>query len=81
MREEIFKRQRQLALAFPFDTGLTIPEISVLSVYLAKAYARVSEKTLQRDAENLIDLQLLKKSGDKYYANSDIIKSMIAKRK
>jgi Fic family protein len=81
MREDIFKRQRQLALEFPVNKGLTIPEISVLSVHLAKTYANVSEKTIQRDAEKLIDLQLVKKIKDKYYANTDILKSMFAKRK
>jgi Fic family protein len=81
MREDVLKRQRQLALELPFNKGLTIPEISVLSVHLAKTYANISEKTIQRDVEKLIGLRLVKKSGDKFYANTDILKGMMAKRK
>ena len=81
MREEVFKRQRQLALEFPFDKGLTVSEISVLSVHLAKTYANISDKTIQRDLEKLIELELVKKVDDKFFSNVDILKSMIAKKK
>ncbi|MCX6252416.1 MAG: Fic family protein [Bacteroidetes bacterium] len=81
MREEVFKRQRQLALEFPFDKGLTVAEISILSVHLAKTYANVSEKTIQRDIDKLIELKLVKKIEDRFYANTDILKSMVAKKK
>lgn len=81
MREEVFRRQRQLALEFPFDQGLKTPEISVLSVHLAKTYANVSEKTIQRDIDKLVELRLVKKIEDRFFANTDILKSMIAKKK
>ena len=81
MREEVFKRQRQLALEFPFEKGLMMSEISVLYVHLAKTYAKVSEKTIQWDIEKLIELKRVKKANDKFFANIDILKSMIAKKK
>ena len=80
-REDVFKRQRTLALEFPFDQGLSISEISVLTVQLARIYANVSEKTIQRDIDKLIELELLKKDSDKIYANTGILTSMFAKRK
>ena len=80
-REDVFKRQRILALEFPFDKGLSISEISLLTVQLAKIYANVSEKTIQRDIEKLIELELVKKDDDKYFANTGILTSMFAKRK
>ena len=80
-REDVFKRQRTLALEFPFDKGLSVSEISLLTVQLAKIYASVSEKTIQRDLEKLIELDLVKKESDKYFANTGILTSMFAKRK
>lgn len=80
-REDVFKRQRTLALEFPFDKGLSISEISILTVQLAKVYANVSEKTIRRDIEKLIELELVKKDEDKYFANTGILISMFAKRK
>lgn len=49
IREDVLKRQRHLPLELPFKKGLTIPEISDLTVQLARIYANVSEKTIQRD--------------------------------
>lgn len=80
-REDVFKRQRTLALEFPFDKGLSVSEISLLTVQLAKIYASVSEKTIQRDLEKLIDLDLVKKESNKYFANTGLLNSMFAKRK
>ena len=80
-REEVFKRQRTLALEFSVDKGLSISEISMLTVQLAKIYANVSEKTIQRDIEKLIELELVIKIGEKYFANTGILTSMFAKRK
>lgn len=81
-REEVFRRQRTLALEIPFDKEFTISQVSSLSVPLAKQYAgAVSEKTIQRDVEKLIELELVRKSDTGYIANTDILRSMIAKRR
>jgi len=79
--EDVFKRQRTLALEFPSDKAPYLSEVSMLTVILARAYATVSEKTLQRDLEKLIELELVKKIDDKYIANTDILSGMFAKRK
>jgi transcriptional antiterminator len=63
-------------------TEFTISQVSSLTVPLAQQYARaVSEKTIQRDVEKLIELQLVRRSGGGYIANTDILRSMIAKRR
>jgi len=81
-REDVFKRQRTLALEIPFDIEFTISQVSNLSIPLAKQYAGgVSEKTIQRDVEKLMELELVRKSKSGYIANTDILHSMIAKRR
>lgn len=82
-REEVFRRQRTLALEIPFDKEFTISQVSSLTVPLAKQYsgAGVTEKTIQRDVEKLIELELVRKSESGYIANVDILRSMIAKRR
>jgi Fic family protein len=81
-REDVFRRQRTLALEIPFDIEFTISQVSNLSIPLAKQYAGgVSEKTIQRDVEKLMELELVRKSKSGYIANTDILHSMIAKRR
>jgi len=81
-REDVFRRQRTLALEIPFDIAFTISQVSNLSIPLAKQYAGgVSEKTIQRDVEKLMELELVRKSKSGYIANTDILRSMIAKRR
>ncbi|TAE89039.1 MAG: Fic family protein [Bacteroidetes bacterium] len=82
-QDKVFRRQRTLALEIPFDKEFTISQVSNLSVPLAKQYsgAGVTEKTVQRDVEKLVELELVRKSGVGYIANTDILRSMIAKRR
>jgi len=81
-RDNVFRRQRTLALEMPFDKEFTISQVSSLTVPLAKQYAgSVTEKTIQRDVEKLIELELVRKSETGYIANTDILRSMIAKRR
>ncbi|MCX6303409.1 MAG: Fic family protein [Bacteroidetes bacterium] len=80
-RDEVFKRQRTLALEFPVDRGLSLSEVSLLTVQLARIYAQVSEKTIQRDIEKLIGLELVVKTDEKYFANIGMLTRMFAKRK
>jgi Fic family protein len=81
-REDVFRRQRTLALEIPFEKEFSISEISSLSVPLAKLYSgTVTDKTIQRDVEKLVELELVRKSKNGYIANTDILRSMLAKRK
>jgi len=80
-REETFKRQRTLALELPIDTEFTIANIPTLSIKLAFTYANKTEKTIQRDIEKLIELELVKKSTHGYTTNIDSLRSMFAKRR
>lgn len=80
-RQDVFKRQRTLALEFPVDKGLSVSEVSMISIQLAKTYSHVSEKTIQRDIEKLIELELVIKDKDRYFANTGILTNTFAKCK
>lgn len=81
LSEEVFKRQRTLALEMPLGMFVSLPDIPNTSIPLAKLYSHLSEKTLQRDLEKLMALDLIVKRENKYIANADALHSMIAKRK
>jgi Fic family protein len=80
-RVEVFKRQRALALEIPLDREFSLSQISGMSVVLARQYANISEKTIQRDIEKLMQMELVGKLGSGYISNTDILRSMIAKRR
>ena len=82
-QDRVFRRQRLLALELPLEKEFTVSQVSELSIALAKVYSEkgVSGKTMHRDVERLVDLELLLKTKTGYIANTAILKSMIAKRK
>jgi len=80
-REDVFKRQRALALEMPVNKEYTLSQISGLTVNLAKLYAGLNEKTIRRDIEKLTDMELVRKTATAYIANTVILHSMIAKRR
>lgn len=81
MRSDVFKRQRTLALELPLEKEFTVAMVPTLTIALAAAYSSVSEKTLQRDIEKLVEMDLVRKSGVGFVANIDTLRSMIAKTK
>lgn len=82
-REDVFRRQRTLALEIPFDREFAISQVSSLSIPLAKQYsiAKISEKTIHRDVEKLVELNLVRRTATGFVANTDSLRSMIAKRR
>jgi DNA-binding MltR family transcriptional regulator len=80
-QRNIFKRRRRLALEMPIDRKFQAREIAGLSIKLAQLYAGVSSRTLYRDLEELIHLQLLNQEGNEYFANISALSSFIARRK
>jgi len=81
IREDVFKRTRTLALELPYNRQFSIADIPNLSIQLAKAYASLNEKTIQRDIDRLVSMELLIKSEEQYQLNTDSIRSMFAKKR
>lgn len=80
-QKNIFKRRRRLALEMPIDRKFQAKEIPALTIKLAQLYAGVSSRTLYRDLEELISLDLLRQEGNVFFANISALSEFIARRK
>lgn len=80
-QKEVFKRRRTLGLEIPIDKKFTFKEIPELNIKLAYIYSGKSDKTLQRDLDELIKNEIINFQENKYFANISVLNKMIAKRK
>lgn len=80
-QKDVFKRQRTFALEVPIDREFTLGSIPDLNIQLAKLYSNISVKTLERDVNDLVQLDILKEKDGKYFANIATLSKMVAKRK
>ena len=80
-KREVFKRKRDLILQLPIDKELLAEEIVMLTPLIAKKYSNLTMPTLKRDLKTLADINLIKKTGKKYKANTDVLKAMIPQNK
>ncbi len=70
--KNVFQRQRDLILSF--TPGLhSFEKVSVMDPLIAKRYANLSDKTLRRDLDELIELGLVVKINSEYKANVNSI--------
>ena len=67
-------------LSFPVDQDLTSDDIALLTPSLARSYARLSERTLVRDLEVLMRMDLIAKTGDGYRARADALRFRMPRR-
>lgn len=80
--KHVFKRRRDLILAFPDNVSLSREEIPEINTQIAKLYGGLNERTLIRDIAELLELKLLVKVGkDKYKANNKVVKGYVAMRR
>ena len=80
-KKKAFKRKRDLILNMPTDKSFLIGEIALTTPEVAMKYASVSKATISRDLKELCDMGLLVKEGRKYWANIEILKTLIPLRK
>lgn len=80
-KKSVFKRRRELMLAFPIDREVSIEEAPMLTHQLGRAYAQLSERTLKRDLDILIDMKLLVTHDDgRYRANTGELRLQMPRR-
>ncbi len=72
-QKEVIKRRRKLALNFPLVGEFAIDEIPKLNMETAFTYSGISEKTLVRDVEELVGLEILKRNEGKFSSNKSIL--------
>lgn len=79
--EELNKRRRNLILAIPPDEHYTIDELVKVDIETAIVYKDLSSRTISRDIEELLNLELLAiDENGLYYANYDMLKKFMPKR-
>ena len=78
---DVHKRRRSIVLDLS-RTGeaKTKSEIATLTPVLARAYAQKTDKTLGRDLNELVAMELLIKEGDRYRARTEVILSYLPAR-
>jgi len=74
------KRRRNLILRIPSDKNINETEISELHPSIIREYSGLSERTLSRDLEELIIMDLVDKNKDGYRAKVEILKKYMALR-
>jgi len=79
-QKAMFKRQRELILAFePGD--YTLDQVSEMNPSIAKKYATLSVKTLKRDLDELMKLELIIQDGTLYSPNIHLIRQYFPVKK
>lgn len=79
-KRTVFKRRRELMLAVPLGSAVTLEDLAILTPTLARTYAKYTERTLRRDVDILIEMDLLREAKDGYVANSRILRLQMARR-
>ena len=77
--KNVFKRRRNLMLQLNTEKEFTLNEIILLTPQIAKDYASLSLRTIDRDLKELERLELLTKNQDKYKANIKVLAHLIPK--
>jgi Fic family protein len=68
-----FKRKRDLILQLPVVKEYSVDEIVLLTPLIAKRYSSLKMPTVRRDLKDLQSMNLIKKKGQKYRANIEIL--------
>lgn len=71
-RKNVFKRRRNLVLDLPLGAELTLEDVQLVTPRVARDYANLSERTIRRDLDALVDMDLVRRTEDGVYvANAD----------
>lgn len=73
------ERKKDLVLDMALNKNIPVPmeNIKYISPRITEKYAKLSEKTLQRDVEQLMQMGLIIKSGKEYMCNWEILKPLL----
>jgi Fic family protein len=77
--QNVHKRKRDLILNMEMGKLFKLEELAILTPTLAREYAKVTERTLLRDLEDLEAMQLVRKMGHGYITNHELLKLRMAR--
>ncbi len=78
--ETLNKRRRNLILSIPIGHSLSVEELLKTNIEIALLYNGLSARTIKRDIDELLKMELLAEEGGKYKANTDILRGLVAKK-
>ena len=79
--ESIIKRRRNLMLSLPLNKKISVDEIKELNIKIAMTYNQLSNRTLMRDIDELLSLELVIEKDGLYHANTDLLRKFIRLKK
>ena len=81
-KKNVFKRRRRLALALPGQQPVTVNEAILLTPELAREYGALTQRTLERDFDELVEMDIaVKETNGSYRANLGLLGSHMPARK
>lgn len=80
-KKAAFKRKRALIIQMPINGLYSIDELVELTPDVARRYANVGRATVSRDLKELQDLNLILRKGNRFQANTNVLKSMMPHKK
>lgn len=80
MKKSVFKRKRNLMLAFPHGKLLSPVEAVELTLELRREYSQLSERTIHRDLADLVGMHLLVREKGRYRANIALLSRQLPRR-
>ncbi|PJZ66682.1 cell filamentation protein Fic [Leptospira wolffii] len=79
--ETVNKRRRNLVLSMPYDRPVPKQEVTLLTRELALVYRELSDKTVDRDLQELLRLELITEVGsNEFRINQNILKKALPKK-
>ncbi|TGN02719.1 Fic family protein [Leptospira dzoumogneensis] len=79
--ENVNKRRRNLVLSMPYDRPVSVEEMTLLSRELILIYKDLSDKTIDRDIQELLRLELITEiSSNRFQINQNILKKALPRK-
>ncbi len=81
-KKNVFKRRRSLMLSFPLTGEVPFDAIPVLTTRLARAYASLTDRTLLRDVQFLVAMDLVRRNPDtgRFLAHTGLLRNQMPRR-
>ena len=73
-KRTVFRRRRDLMLAFPLEGRLEMEQAGLLNPEIAQRYGALSERTLRRDLAFLTRIGLLAEADGRFFANTGALR-------
>jgi Fic family protein len=80
-KKNVYARQRALALAIPMDRSITENDIQQLGADLTRTYANLSSRTLRRDLDELVAMDIVVAVEGRFRANTILLRKQVPQRR